>query len=135
MIITHTQNQAGQRRVYIGGKASLECWIEPTTNGAWSFHLDESIAGVGTDDATKRAWAKHMLLALADALAVAPADLAAVPFEAIAALHTASAYANRRVPLPRRAPIENSFMATPPHITRPSGDYRGDRAHDQRRTR
>lgn len=41
MIITHTQNQAGYRRIYLGAKFSLECWIEPQADGrAWTFHYD-----------------------------------------------------------------------------------------------
>ncbi|HRD74672.1 MAG TPA: hypothetical protein PK264_01855 [Hyphomicrobiaceae bacterium] len=124
MIVTHTQNATGQRRVYLGAKASLECWIEPKADGTWSFHIADAVAGIELGDATRRTSAIHTLAALADELAVAPADLAAVPFEVIAALHTASPYANRRVPLPRRTPIENSFMATSPGITRPSADFR-----------
>lgn len=134
MIVTHTQNAAGQRRVYIGAKASLECWIEPNTDGAWTFHIAEAVAGIGMDYASKRQWAIHVLAALAGELDVPPADLASVPFEAIAALHTASPYANRRVPLPRRAPIENSFVATGPGITRPRADFTA-RDHPHRRSR
>ena len=134
MIVTHTQNADGHRRVYLGVKASLDYWIEPNPDGTWSFHLDDAIAGIPTDDALKRDCAKHMLLKLADELAVAPDDLASVPFEAIAALHTASVFANRRVPTPKRAPIENAYMTTPPTITRPRADFT-THERDPRRTR
>jgi hypothetical protein len=49
--------------------------------------------------------------------------LAAVPFEVIAALHAGDPYAGRRVATPKRRAIDNGFMATPPHITRPSTDF------------
>jgi hypothetical protein len=133
MIITCTQNAAGHRRVYLGGKASLECLIEPKPDGSWSFHLDEAITGAPTDPSTRRDWSIHMLLALARELDVAPDQLATVPFEAIAALHTAASYAGRRIPAPRRAPIENGYIATPPNITRPRSDFRYPGQADHRR--
>ena len=128
MIVTCTQNASGHRRVYLGAKMSLECWIEPKPDGTWSFHMDDAISGIPADTSTKREWAIHMLLALARELAVAPEDLAAVPFEAIAALHTAASHASRRIPPPKRSPIDNAYIATPPRITRPRADFA---AHDR----
>jgi hypothetical protein len=46
MIITHAQSPSGQRRIYLGGKSSLECWIEPRADGSgWTFHLDRAVTG------------------------------------------------------------------------------------------
>ena len=43
MIITHAQSQDGYRRIYLGAKFSLECWIEPKDDGrGWTFHYDAS---------------------------------------------------------------------------------------------
>ena len=125
MIVTHTTNLQGQRRVYLGGKGSLECWITPQADGtAWAFHLDDGVAsGNQITDADRRRWAIHTLLALAEALDIAPQDLAAVPFEAIAALHQASPLDHRRVAQPRRHTVDHGFMSTSPGITRPSADY------------
>jgi hypothetical protein len=137
MIITHTQNASGQRRVYLGAKSSLECWVEPAAdNIAWSFHTDTAPSSYPPPPENLREWAKHMLLALADELRVEPADLAAVPFERIAALHATNPMEYRRVALPRRQPIENGFMATLPTITRPQADFTGqDFAQAQQRRR
>lgn len=135
MIVTHTQAANGQRRIYLGGKASLECYIAPRADGqGWTFHLDDAVSGNELSDVDRRGWAVHTLMQLADMLAVAAADLAAVPFEMIAALHSTNPYDGRRVAVPKRQSIENGFMATPPHITRPSGDFKGGEYPRQRRT-
>ncbi|MGE3916618.1 MAG: hypothetical protein AB7F78_13055 [Hyphomicrobiaceae bacterium] len=124
MIVTFTRNADGLERVYLGGKGSLECWIEPKTDKTgWTFHLDEAVTGNRLSDADRRDWAVHTLLALADVLGVAPDALAAVPFEAIAALHESDPYAGRRVASPRRRTLEQGFMATAPHIRRPTSDF------------
>jgi hypothetical protein len=79
VIVTHTQNANGQRRIYLGGKSSLECWIEPKAdNVGWTFHLDQAVTGNQLSDADTKAWAIHTLLKLSDELSVAPEDLAAV---------------------------------------------------------
>lgn len=136
MIITHTTNASGQRRLYIGGKSSLDAWLEPRDDGSWTFHMDEGItAGNPLSGNDKRTWAAHLLLQLARELDVAPADLATVPFEAIAALHSPNPFENRRIPLPKRTPIENSYMATSPTITRPKPDFTREDYRDFRRTR
>lgn len=120
MLVTHTTNPEGHRRVYLGGKSSLECWIEPDADGAgWSFHLETAPGCYPLPDDQRRAWAAHVLMALAQELAVSPADLAHVAFERIAALHTASPVEYRRVAVPRRQQVEHGFMATAPHVTRP----------------
>jgi hypothetical protein len=133
MIVTHTQNMQGQKRVYLGGKGSLECWIEPRTDStSWSFHVDEAVTGNRLSDDDKRVWAIHTLKMLCDELNVAPEDLAAVPFEVIAALHAGDPYAGRRVASPRRQSLEQGFMATTPHVRRPQADYTANDASGQR---
>jgi hypothetical protein len=132
MIVTHTQNANGQRRVYIGGKGSLECWIEPHADRqGWSFHLDEAVTGNHLSAADKRAWAVHTLLALAEELAVAPADLAGVPFDSICALHANDPYAGRRVASSKRKLPEHGFISTAPGITRPRADFSRSANHQR----
>jgi hypothetical protein len=134
MIITHAKNGKGQIRLYIGGKSSVECWIEPQVGTtAWSFHMEEAFCGNRLSDADKKIWAQHMLLQLADALNVAPADLADVPFETITALHDADPFVGKRMAAPRRQKSEFSYMTTPPNVTRPSADYGShEHAHTRR---
>lgn len=135
MIVTHTMTATGQRRIYLGGKASLEAWIEPDPDGTgWKFHLDAAVTGQHLSEHDRRSWAIHMLADLADELAVAPNDLAAVPFEAIAALHVVDPYAGRRIAVPRRRSIDAGYMATPPNITRPKADFtHRDQDHQRHR--
>lgn len=124
MIITHTVNAKGQRRVYLGGKSSLECWVEPLTDGSqWSFRLETAVAGNPISAAEQKAWAFETLLALARVLEVPPDALADVPFERIAALHMSSPFDCRRVALPRSKPIENGFMSTVPGKSRAASDF------------
>ena len=134
MIITHTCNAAGQRRVYLGSKSSLECWIEPGDDGGkWSFHLEPSPTCYPPSADHLREWAAHILLGLADELNVSPNDLQAVPFEHIAALHVADPADYRRVAVPRRATLEHAYMSTPPHVTRPGRASTCDDKRFQRR--
>ena len=127
MIVTHTVNAEGLCRIYLGGKGSLECWLEPTTDGGWTFHVEEAVAGLARSTDEKRSWAVRILMDLAYELDVAPDDLATVPFEAIAALHAPDPFAGRRLPTGRRKLPENAFLASPPGITRPRADFsRGD---------
>jgi hypothetical protein len=134
MIVTHTRNATGQQRVYVGGKSSLECWIEPAVEKhGWTFHIDAAVTGNQIDADDKRAWAIHILLQLAAVLDVAPEQLSAVPFEAIAALHVTDPYAGRRVATPRRQAIVNGFMATTPDIRRPAEDFRAHERDHRRR--
>jgi len=123
MIVTHTQNAAGQRRVYLGGKSSLECWITPHDDGkGWRWNADHAVSGnpLSADDA--RAWVNFMINQLAEAVGVAPNDLPTVPFEVIAALHTANPFDGRRIAAPRRNALDQGFMATVPGITRPRAE-------------
>lgn len=123
MIVTHAINGDGHRRVYLGGKASIECWIEPLADGvAWSFHIDSAPTREPFSDLTLRAHANHVLLSLSAALNCSPSDLKAVPFECIAALHAAESPGGR-APAPRRPAYEQVFMATAPGITRPRADF------------
>lgn len=133
MIITHTTNGQGHARVYLGAKSSLECWIEPAADGiAWTLHLGESFCGVRINEADKRTWAAHTLMKLAHALNVAPNDLAAVPFEAIASLHMSDPFLHARRPASRRPDKEFAFVATVPNTTRPA-EYKSASAHSRHR--
>lgn len=124
MIVTHTQNAQGQRRIYLGGKSSLEAYIAPRAdNIGWTFHLDEAVTGNRLSEADRKAWAIHTLSSLSAELGVHPEGLAAVPFETIAALHTNSPFEGRRVAAGRRATINNGFMTTSPTIRKPSADF------------
>ncbi len=135
MIVTHTQNANGQRRIYLGGKGSLESWIDPHSEGqGWTFHLAEAVGGNHLTHDDQRRWATHTLLALAEALEVSPQDLATVPFEAIAALHGHDPFEGRRVATPRRKAIDQAFMSTAPLITRPRAEFSAPRS-DFNRTR
>lgn len=136
MIVTLTHNQAGQQRLYLGGKGSLEAWLEPdAANSGWTFHLDEAVTGNRLTDADRRTWALHTLLELARLLDVAPDDLASVPWEALTALHGADPYANRRMAAPKRRTAEHAFIATPPNIRRPAADFQHADRTDHRRHR
>jgi hypothetical protein len=137
MIITHTQSQDGHRRIYLGAKLSLECWIEPKDDGkAWTFHYDASAGASHLEPLQMRAWAQSLLHQLCEELNVEPQLLSNVPFEAIAALHTVPPTHHRRVASPQRKVTEYGFISTPPNTTRPSADYRArDFDHDNQRQR
>jgi hypothetical protein len=133
MIITHTQSQDGHRRIYLGAKLSLECWIEPKDDGrAWTFRYDASPGATRMSDADMRSWAVSLLQDLCRELNVEQTDLATVPFEAIAALHTVLPTHHRRVASPQRKVTEHGYMSTPPNTTRPSADYRARDFEDER---
>jgi hypothetical protein len=124
MIITHTMNAEGLRRVYLGGKSSLECWVTPLSDGiAWKLHTDVAPGSAPLADTEMRSSVTHLLLSLAHELNVAPLDLNGVPFEMIAALHTTNPLEYRRITVPRRQAVEHGYMATAPNITRPRADY------------
>lgn len=135
MIVTHTQNPQGYRRVYLGGKASVECWIEPAADGiAWSFHMDTAPTMYPLPADTMRAWATQVLFDLAAEVGSEPGNLKAVPFERIAALHTVNPAEYGRAGAPRRQAYAHAFMTTPPSITRPSADFaEADFTRHQRR--
>ncbi len=124
MIITHTMNIHGHCRVYLGVTGSLNAWIEPLDdNQRWSFHVKQGLSAYPIPAADMRQWATHLLLQLAELLAVAPGDLADVPFETIASLHTGNPDEHSRMPTPRRRSLETAFMAIAPGITRPTSDF------------
>lgn len=124
MIVTHTLNAQGHRRVYLGGKASVECWIEPAADGiAWSFHMETAPTTYPLPDETMRAWAKHVLLELAAEVGAEPDNLKIVPFERIAALHTTNPADQGRAPAPRRQAYAHVFMTATPDIAQPSADF------------
>lgn len=125
MIITHTTNKQGARRIYLGGKSSLECWVQPAVDGiAWSFHLDAAVTGNAVSQEDQRASAIAILISLANELAVLPQDLKAVPFERIAALHSSNPFENHRMPTPKQQLFDQCFMSTRPNVTRPKADFR-----------
>ncbi len=133
MIVTHTQNATGQQRVYLGGKGSIECWIEPKADKrTWTFHMDASVAGNRLTDAEHHQWAIYTLTQLANELNVAPDELAATPFENIAALHNGDPFSGRRIAVPRRKAIDAGFMSTQPNVRRPQADFT---ANDYQQTR
>jgi len=124
MIITHTTDPQGNRRVYLGVKSSFECWIEPGEDGCnWSFQCAQSLCSLPRPEADQRACAASALLGLADELGVAPPELKFVPFDAIAALHTESSAEGRRIAVPRSKTNAYGFMSTAPGITRPRADF------------
>lgn len=136
MVITHTQTQDGDTRVYLGSKSSLECWIAPKADGkGWSFHMDTAIAGYPMTPYQKREWASHILLRLSNELQVSPHDLSNVPYEAIVALHQASPLEAKRGPVPRRKMAAHTYMATDPDVTRPSSDFSYEEYEHYRRHR
>jgi hypothetical protein len=128
MIITHTINDQGHRRVYLGGKSSMECWIEPKADGvAWSFRCETSPGRYELPQDLLRTMAQQILLALADELGCVPAELAWVPFERIAALHIENPTEHGRAASPKRRSSEG-FVATAPGIDAPE-PTRFNRAH------
>ncbi|MBX9861149.1 MAG: hypothetical protein K2Y42_00225 [Hyphomicrobium sp.] len=131
MIITHTRNAQGHTRVYLGGKASVECWIEPAANGiAWSFHMDTAPTAYPLPVEEMRGWAKRVLFQLAAEVGTEPETLKAVPFERIAALHTTNPADYGRAPAPRRQAYAHAFFTMPPETKQPaetSSNFSGGR--------
>lgn len=124
MIITHTTNAHGHQRVYLGGKSSMECWIEPNGNGqGWTFQATAAVSGNTVAPDIKRQWATHVLMQLCQRLQVQPDRLPAVPFDAIAALHDSNPYECRRMPTSRRKVIENGYLATTPRKRAVAPDF------------
>jgi hypothetical protein len=120
MIITHTINGDGYRRIYLGGRASLECWIEPNADGkGWAFHAETAPGAYPLPDETMKAWAKHTLLTLSYELGVAPGALASVPFERIATLHMSDPTDYRRAAVNKRQSREHAFVASTPQTRKP----------------
>ncbi len=133
MIITHTINANGDRRIYLGGKSSIECWIAPEPGSArWTFHMADAIGGVSLSQDDRRNAAAHVLGKLADMLGVTIDTIRGVPFDALAALHEDDPCLGRRIAAPRRRVVENGFTATAPGVVRPlvrvpTQDYQGTR--------
>jgi hypothetical protein len=134
MIITHTTNAEGQRRIYLGGKSSMECWIAPAADGkGWTFHVAEAVGGFRLADEEKRETAVHVLRQLADALHVSPHELREVTFCTLASLHEDDPSLGRRVVSPRRRVIDNGFTAMPPGPKHDSKVGRGEHQQSARR--
>ena len=124
VIITHATNRAGKARIFLGGRGSVDAYIDPDTNGrTWSFHIKPAPAACELPPDAMRAWAVHTLMELAKALDVAPEHLKDVPFECIAALHVPNPFENCRMRAPRRQP-DNGYMAIEPGLSRPATDFR-----------
>ena len=91
MIVTNTINIDGQRRIYLGGRSSLECWIEPRNDSElWDFYLETSVTGNVLDADTQRACAINILLQLAQDLNVSPDKLWRLPLDKTPNLTTAN---------------------------------------------
>lgn len=134
MIVTHTQNAQGQRRLYLGGKSSLECWIEPDEDGThWQFKALDAVTGNDLTDDERRACMTHYLIGLACELGIPPLELAHTLFEALAATHTSNPLDCRRVAMPRSKTVEHGYMATTPNIRRPATDFAYRDTHHFRR--
>lgn len=134
MIITHTQNADGQRRIYLGGKSSLEYWLEPRTDGTrWTFHWEPAVTGQAIDAEQARQSAVHVLTQLSEQLKVRPQELVAVPFDTIAALHATDPFSRRRISAGRRRTTQQGYMATPPESRRPQADFTQGTASSARR--
>lgn len=115
MIITHTVNAEGQRRVYLGGKSSMECWIEPQPDGvAWTFHTETAPGRFPLADDEAVEWMSYTRSNLARDLGVTPDRLDDVAFDRIAALHTTDGLDHRRVAVPRKQRAEHGFIAAKP---------------------
>ena len=124
MVITHTQDLDGNVRLYLGGFASMECWLQPNDDGVtWTFHAEEGVSSFPISDDHKRACAEHALRKLCELLNVSPADLKSVPFETIAAQHSTNPFDSRRTPTPKRGARKHAYMSTEPDITRPRSDF------------
>lgn len=113
MIITHTANAEGSRRVYLGGRSSLECWIEPSASG-WRLQVQPSYCGNPLPEVEREAWARQLLSMLAETLQVTLLELPRVTFEQIAACHTPDPYAGHRGPAIRKLRDKHSFLAVMP---------------------
>ena len=112
MIVTHTRNAAGEQRVYLGGKGSLECWIEPDqTSGHWRVRVDEAVAGNRLTVPDKQAWVRYMLTELANLLDVPIDQLPVVSLSDIAALHVSDPCTGRRAKAPAQRRREANFVA------------------------
>lgn len=135
MIITHATNAQGQRRVYLGGKSSLECWVEPNTDGfGWTLHVELAVTGNPIAPEAQRDCAIQILFSLAHQLEVAPADLKSVPFERIAALHTGNPFECRRIAVPRSKAADHCFMASAPSFPQPGHHSQRHEKGQARRT-
>jgi hypothetical protein len=136
MIVTRTVDAEGRCRVYLGGKSSLEFWIEPTTTG-WKFDGEDAYGANPLGDPIKRQCAVHVLVALAEMLGIPPQQLKPelVPFEAIEALNMGSPLDYRRVATPRKRQVEHGFMAAEPAITRPHAQFKQGPEFDRKKSR
>lgn len=123
MIISHTVNVDGKRRIYLGAQSSIETWLEPKADGkAWSVRYATNGCTYLDTKAIATAVIAQMHQ-LADALRVTPHELDGVAFDTIADMHTTSTMRDRRIPSPQRDMIETGFMVTPPGVARTKNDF------------
>lgn len=123
MIISHTVNVNGQRRIYIGAQSSIEIWLEPKEDGKrWSVrHNASGLAHLEPRDLLHAVIAQ--MVALAQTMQVTPQQLDTMTFDAIAAFHSTSSTRERRIPSPQRDMVETGYMVTPPGVQRSKNDF------------
>lgn len=123
MIISHTVNVNGKRRVYLGAKGSIDTWLEPKDDGkAWRVRCTpDDMHMLTVDDVRQSVMA--LMEKLAAALGVTAHQLDAVPFDTIARMHSTSTTRDRRIPSPQRDVIETGYMVTPPGVARSKTDF------------
>ncbi|MEQ1729676.1 MAG: hypothetical protein ABL982_14990 [Vicinamibacterales bacterium] len=136
MIITLTTNRNGHQRLYLGGTSSLETWIEKADDGRrWTFHMADGLGGNHLSEADKRAVAVHLLADLSRMLTCDPDDLAHIPFDVIASLHSSNPCDHRRMATPRRDLAEHAYRTSPPNMRQPKGDFTAEHFKEYRRSR
>lgn len=118
MIVTHTINSKGERRIYLGASSQLECYILPLADGtAWTLKYQASPMSRAIPQDRLHAWVRERLMALCDMLGVSLESLSSVPYDDIAALHTPPPIHDRRVGAIAH-PLATTFVAhipgTPP---------------------
>lgn len=123
MIISHTVNVNGQRRIYLGGKGSIDTWLEPKDDGkAWRVRFTPDDMHMLTADDVRHS-VVALMEKLASVLGVTAHQLDGVPFDAIARFHCTSTTRDRRIPSPQRDVIETGYMVTPPGVARSKTDF------------
>jgi hypothetical protein len=136
MVITHTTNIQGRARIYLGVTGSLQGIIEPIDGTTtWKFDLLEGLGGSPLAETERKQCAIHILKVLSHEINVAYEDLAAVPFEMIATLHTASPLDHKRMAVPKKQTAETSYMASAPKTTRPRADFDQEEVYWRRQRR
>lgn len=123
MIISHTVNVDGKRRIYLGAQSSIDTWLEPKEDGCgWSIRFNTNgCTYLGREELVRAVIAQ--MHQLAETLNVTPHQLDDITFDRIAELHTVSTNRERRIPSPQRDIIETGYMVTPPGVMRSKNDF------------